>query len=171
VPTNTIADPSPAGSFGIEPTVVVPPGAPPNQLETADLITGIGPPAVDENDLIVEYVLATYSSGQVVESSWNSQPLSVILGAGQVIPGWNEGLIGMQVGGRRELIVPPSLAIGSEPPEVGIASDDTLVFIVDLLSINGDIGNSGSTGGAGAGNSGDTGSTGNTGDSSNTGNS
>jgi peptidylprolyl isomerase len=167
-PRGPIEDLSPAGTFGVQPTVVVPPGAPPGRLESADLITGIGPGAKDGDNLIVEYIAASYSTGKVVESSWNGQPFPFTLGTNQVIPGWNEGLIGMQVGGRRELIVPPSLGYGARPPVPGITSDDTLVFIVDLLSINADSGAGGNSGAGNTGNfgptgSGDTGGTGNTG--------
>jgi FKBP-type peptidyl-prolyl cis-trans isomerase len=59
-----------------------------------------------------------------------------VLGEGQVIKGWDEGVVGMQVGGRRELIIPPSLAYGANSPGAGIAPNDTLIFIVDLLKIN-----------------------------------
>ena len=85
--------------------------------------------------LTVEYELGTYSTHKVVQSSWTSKPLQFTLGKGQVIPGWDEGMVGMKVGGRRELIVPPSLGYGSSSPGTGIAANDTLVFIVDLQKI------------------------------------
>lgn len=62
-------------------------------------------------------------------------PFSFVLGAGRVIKGWDEGVVGMKVGGRRELIIPPSLGYGSQSPGAGIAPNDTLVFIVDLLKV------------------------------------
>ncbi len=83
----------------------------------------------------MQYVLATYSTGKVVQSSWTSQPFSFQLGAGQVIPGWDKGVVGMKVGGRRELIIPASLGYQSTSPGPGIASNDTLVFVIDLVSI------------------------------------
>ncbi len=130
------ADLSPAGTFGKAPTVVVPKGTPPTSLESADLITGIGSTALPGDSATVQYVLATYSSGKVVQSSWTSQPFTFKLGAGQVIPGWDKGVVGMKVGGRRELIIPPSLGYGGQSPGPGIAANDTLVFVVDLLNLN-----------------------------------
>ncbi|MGA2302679.1 MAG: FKBP-type peptidyl-prolyl cis-trans isomerase [Acidimicrobiales bacterium] len=128
------ADLSPAGTAGKAPTVVVPPGSPPTQLESADLITGTGPAAKTGDSLTVQYVLATYSSRKTVQSSWTSQPFTFTLGQG-VIQGWDEGVVGMKVGGRRELIVPPSLGYGSTAQGAGIAANDTLVFIIDLVKI------------------------------------
>ena len=73
------------------PTISVPSGSPPTQLETADLITGTGPAAKAGDSVTVQYVLATYSSGKEIQSSWTSQPFTFTLGAGQVIPGWDTG--------------------------------------------------------------------------------
>jgi peptidylprolyl isomerase len=101
----------------------------------ADLIVGKGPAAGAGQPISVQYVLATYSSRKVIQSSWTSQPFSFTLGEGQVIPGWDQGVVGMRVGGRRELIIPPSLGYGAQSPGAGIASNDTLVFVVDLLKI------------------------------------
>jgi peptidylprolyl isomerase len=128
------ADLSPAGTAGKAPTVVVPTGSPPTQLESADLITGTGPAAKTGDALTVQYVLATYSSHKTVQSSWTGQPFSFTLGQG-VIQGWDEGVVGMKVGGRRELIVPPSLGYKSTAQGPGIAANDTLVFIIDLVKI------------------------------------
>ena len=129
------ADRSPAGLSGTAPTVVVPKGAPPTRLESADLITGSGPAAKDGDTVTVQYVLATYSSGKVIQSSWTSSPFSFTLGQGQVIHGWDEGVVGMKVGGRRELIIPPSLGYGDQSPGAGISANDTLVFVIDLQKI------------------------------------
>jgi peptidylprolyl isomerase len=129
------SDRSPAGSAGTAPTVTVPSGTPPTKLESADLITGTGKAAASGDKVTVQYVLATYSSGKVIQSSWTSQPFSFTLGAGQVIPGWDHGVAGMKVGGRRELIIPPSLGYGAQSPGAGIAANDTLVFVIDLLKI------------------------------------
>jgi peptidylprolyl isomerase len=131
-----VASPSPAGTWGTKPTIVVPSGTPPTQLQSTDLITGTGPVAKTGDNVTVQYVLATYSTGQEVQASWDSQPFSFVLGEGNVIPGWDEGVAGMQAGGRRELIIPPSLGYGASSPGAGIAANDTLVFIVDLLKIN-----------------------------------
>jgi peptidylprolyl isomerase len=100
-----------------------------------DLITGTGPLAEDGDSITVQYVLATYSSRKVIQSSWTSNPFPFTLGEGQVIPGWDKGVVGMRVGGRRELIIPPSLGYGATPQGPGIAANDTLVFVVDLLKI------------------------------------
>jgi peptidylprolyl isomerase len=129
---------SPVGVTGTQPSLVVPPGSPPTRLESSDLIVGTGPKAKAGDSVTVQYVLATYSARQVIQSSWTSQPFTFTLDstAQPVIPGWDEGVVGMQAGGRRELIVPPSLGYGATSPGAGIASDDTLVFIIDLLKIN-----------------------------------
>ncbi len=129
------ADRSPAGKPGHQPTVVVPAGKPPTRLEVADLIPGTGAVAKNGDLATVQYVLATYSSHKVVQSSWTSQPFQFTLGAGQVIPGWDAGVVGMKVGGRRELIIPPALGYKSQSPGPGIAANDTLVFVVDLLKL------------------------------------
>jgi peptidylprolyl isomerase len=129
------ADLSPAGTAKQAPTV--PAGTPPSGLQSADLIVGTGREAAPGDQVTVQYVLATYSAKKVIQSSWTSQPFTFTLGEGQVIPGWDKGVVGMHVGGRRELIIPPSLGYGANPPSgaQGIAANDTLVFVVDLLSI------------------------------------
>jgi len=131
-----VAQPSPAGTFGKAPTVIVPSGTPPTSLQVSDLIPGSGPGAKNGDKLKVQYVLATYSSHKVVQSSWTSQPFTLTLGAGTVIPGWEYGLVGMKAGARRELIIPPALGYGSVAQGPGIAANDTLVFVVDLLKLN-----------------------------------
>jgi peptidylprolyl isomerase len=82
----------------------------------------------------VQYVLATYSTHQVIQSSWTSQPFQLTVGVTRVIPGWSEGLIGMKVGGRRELIIPPNLGYGGLAAGPGISVNDTLVFVIDILN-------------------------------------
>jgi peptidylprolyl isomerase len=132
----TISDPSAAGTWGTEPTITVPPGSPPTQLEVKDLIVGTGAEAQPGDQLTVQYVGVAYSSKQIFDSSWSrGQSFQFQLG-GNVITGWNEGIAGMKVGGRRELIIPPNLAYGDQSPGNGIAADDTLIFIVDLLKVN-----------------------------------
>jgi peptidylprolyl isomerase len=127
---------SPEGTSGVAPTVVVPHSTPPPQLECADLIYGTGATVKVGSSITAQYVLATYSTHEVIQSSWTSQPLQFTAGEGRVIPGWDEGLIGMKVGGRRELIIPPSLGYGSKSPGAGVGVDDTLVFVIDLLNSN-----------------------------------
>jgi peptidylprolyl isomerase len=129
---------SPAGTAGQAPTVTIPSGTPPTSLESADLILGTGKEATPGSQVTVQYVLATYSAGKVIQSSWKSQPFTFTLGEGQVIPGWDKGVVGMHAGGRRELIIPPSLGYGANPPPgaQGIAANDTLVFVIDLLDVS-----------------------------------
>jgi len=136
IATIPTGDLSPAGTAGTAPTLKVPSGTPPTSLQSADLITGTGATAQTGDNVTVQYVLGTYSSGKEIQSSWSSQPFSFTLGAGQVIPGWDKGVGGMRVGGRRELIIPPSLGYGDRSPGPGIAANDTLVFVIDLLKIN-----------------------------------
>lgn len=127
-----VQDRSPAGTSGTAPTVVVPTSAPPTQLESADLITGTGKAAADGDSITVQYVLATYSTHKVVQSSWTSQPFGFTLGEGQVIKGWDEGVVGMKVGGRRELVIPAELGYGTKGSS-SIPANETLVFVIDLL--------------------------------------
>lgn len=133
-----VASPSPAGTFGKPPTVIVPAGNPPKVMEVSDLIDGGGKAAMIGSKVTVQYVLATYSTRKVIQSSWTSSPFSFTIGAQppQVIAGWDEGIVGMHVGGRRELIIPPSLGYGAQSPGAGIAKNDTLVFVVDLLKVS-----------------------------------
>ena len=129
------ADQSAAGSWGTPPTVTVPTSAPPTSLQSADLIAGTGPGVQAGDTVTVEYVLATYSSGKVVQSSWTSQPFTFTVGLGDVIKGWDKGVLDMKQGGRRELIIPPQYGYGAQSPGAGIAPNDTLVFVIDLLKI------------------------------------
>ncbi|MHB8593558.1 MAG: FKBP-type peptidyl-prolyl cis-trans isomerase [Acidimicrobiales bacterium] len=127
---------SPAGTFGTKPTVVVPSGPPPTQLETHDLIVGSGPAAKAGDNVTVQYVGVSYTTKKQFDASWDrNQAFKFQLGVHQVIAGWDEGVVGMQVGGRRELIIPPNLAYGAQSPGAGIAANDTLIFIVDLVKI------------------------------------
>ena len=120
----------------MKPTVVVPDGAPPAQLVTEDLIVGTGPAAKSGDMVTMQYVGVSYTTKQQFDASWDrGQPFPFTLGAGGVIKGWDQGIVGMQVGGRRELIIPPDLAYGANPPTPAIPPNDTLIFIVDLVKI------------------------------------
>ena len=99
--------------------MTVPTGTPPTSLQSADLITGTGPGVQTGDTVTVEYVLATYSSGKVVQSSWTSQPFTFTVGLGDVIPGWDKGVLGMKQGGRRELIIPPQDGYGARVARAG----------------------------------------------------
>jgi peptidylprolyl isomerase len=129
--------PSPAGKWGREPTVTFPSAAPPASLVKEDLIAGNGAVAMAGDTVTVQYVGASYQIKKVFQASWNTNgPFSFTLGEGQVIPGWDDGVAGMKAGGRRELIIPPAMAYGAEPPPgSGIPPNETLIFIVDLLSV------------------------------------
>ena len=105
--------------------------------ETSQAATpATGAEATTGKSLEVQYVLATYSTHKVVQSSWTSSPFTFTLGAGTVIQGWTEGVAGMRAGGRRELIIPASLGYGSTARGGGIAANDTLVFVIDLLKVS-----------------------------------
>jgi len=127
--------PNAAGVSGKSPVLVVPAGAPPTKAELANLITGTGTAVALGDKFTAQYVLADYASRKVLQSSWSSQPLSDTLLPGYLISGWVYGMVGMKVGGRRELILPPVDAYGATPP-AGIPKNDTLVFIIDLLKVS-----------------------------------
>ena len=121
-------------SIKVKPEVEVPSGPPPKQLESTDLIEGSGAEAKAGDSITVQYVLVDYKSGKEIEASWGGEPLTFTLGTGAVIPGWDQGVEGMKVGGRRELIIPPQLAYGAEG--VGpIGPNSTLIFVVDLVAV------------------------------------
>jgi peptidylprolyl isomerase len=110
-------------------------GPPPTRLVTRDLIRGVGSRAANGEVLTVDYVGAFYKNGKVFDSSWRRhEPFVFPLGRGEVIQGWERGIIGMRVGGRRELVVPPSLAYGKRGSRPTIPPRSTLVFIIDLLA-------------------------------------
>jgi peptidylprolyl isomerase len=118
-----------------KPKVTVPSGPPPKKLVVKDLKTGKGPTAEAGDEVTVQYVGVDYKTGKEFDSSWSrNEPFAFSLGAGEVIKGWDQGIEGMKLGGRRELIIPPELAYGSQ--EAGsIKPNSTLVFVVDLLAI------------------------------------
>lgn len=117
-----------------EPVVEVPP-TPPTTLGVADVIEGTGEVAATGDELTVNYVGVTYSDGEEFEASWHEQATYVFtLGAGTVIEGWDQGLVGMKVGGRRELAVPAAQAYGAAG-RGAIPPDEPLVFLVDLLGV------------------------------------
>lgn len=119
-----------------KPKVSVPKGAPPKQLEVKELEEGSGAEAKSGDKVTVQYVGVNYKNGKEFDSSWSrNEPLPLTLGTGGVIPGWEQGIEGMKVGGRRELIIPPELAYGEAgyPPSIG--PNETLVFVIDLLEV------------------------------------
>jgi peptidylprolyl isomerase len=119
-----------------KPKVQVPSGPAPKALETKDLIKGKGAEAKSGSQVVVQYVGVDYKTGKQFDASWdNGQPFPFQLGAGQVIPGWDQGVEGMRVGGRRQLIIPPDLAYGPQGQPPDIKPNATLVFVVDLLAV------------------------------------
>lgn len=119
-----------------KPKVAVPKGAPPKKLEVKDLEEGTGAAAKAGDAVTVNYVGVNYRTGKEFDASWDrGEPFTFKLGAGEVIPGWDQGVAGMKVGGRRELIIPPSLGYGSAGAPPAIPPNETLVFVVDLEAI------------------------------------
>jgi peptidylprolyl isomerase len=119
-----------------KPSVTIPDGPPPGDLLIEDLEIGDGAEAVVGEPVNVHYVGVSWSSGEEFDSSWSRRELFAFpLGAGHVIPGWDQGVAGMKVGGRRRLTIPPHLAYGSRGAGGVIGPDETLVFVVDLHDV------------------------------------
>jgi len=119
-----------------KPKVHVPKGKPPKKLIVKDLIKGTGPAAKPGDPITVNYIGVNYADGKSFDNSYDrGQPFPFQLGGGQVITGWDNGLVGMKVGGRRMLIIPPSQGYGPQGQPPVIKPNETLVFVVDLLSI------------------------------------
>ena len=126
-----------APADGEKPTVEVPEGDPPTELEIEDLEEGEGEEAAEGDQLSVNYMGVLYDNGEEFDNSYDrGAPFDFPLGGGQVIPGWDEGLVGMKVGGRRQLVIPPDLAYGPQGQPPDIPPDSTLVFVIDLVAIN-----------------------------------
>jgi peptidylprolyl isomerase len=116
-----------------KPDVAIPDEPPPEQLVIEDLVVGDGPAATPGAPVDVDYVGVSWSTGEEFDSSWSrGEPFSFLLGRGQVIPGWDQGVAGMSVGGRRRLTIPPHLGYGEHGAGDVIAPNETLVFVVDL---------------------------------------
>lgn len=124
------------GALSKEPTVTPPSGPPPAKLETKELIVGTGPEAKAGDSVTVNYVGVLYKDGKKFNASWETgKPFTFTLGKGEVIKGWDQGIVGMKVGGRRELIIPASLAYGAAGRPPTIPKNEALVFVVDLLGV------------------------------------
>jgi peptidylprolyl isomerase len=116
--------------------VSIPSGPAPKKLVVKDLIKGTGPVATPSSTVSVQYVGELYKGGKQFDASWNDgsgQPVSLPLSG--VIKGWQQGIAGMKVGGRRELIIPPTLGYGSTA-QSKIPANSTLVFVVDLHGVS-----------------------------------
>ncbi len=118
------------------PEIDFPGGEPPADLEITDVWEGDGAVANAGDTVNVHYVGVAYSTGEEFDASWDrGAPLEFKLGVGQVIAGWDQGVQGMKVGGRRQLIIPPGLAYGDRGAGRSIAPGETLIFVCDLVSI------------------------------------
>jgi FKBP-type peptidyl-prolyl cis-trans isomerase len=134
--TTVAATPKPPPAIAKKPVVTVPTGPAPTQLVTKDLVTGTGATVKAGQTVTVNYVGVLYKTGKEFDSSWSrNMPFTTALTTGSVIPGWVQGIPGMKVGGRRELIIPASLAYGAKGSPPTIPPNSPLVFDVDLLSI------------------------------------
>ena len=117
-----------------KPEVTIPAGEPPVELIIEDIEVGDGAEAVAGQNVEVHYVGVAWSNGQEFDSSWNrSDTFEFGLGRQQVIAGWDQGVAGMKVGGRRRLTIPPQLGYGARGAGGAIGPNETLVFVVDLI--------------------------------------
>ncbi|MCB0970595.1 MAG: FKBP-type peptidyl-prolyl cis-trans isomerase [Acidimicrobiales bacterium] len=118
-----------------KPDVSIPDGPPPTDLLLEDLVEGDGPEA-GPGPVEVHYVGVSWSTGQQFDASWDrGDTFGFRLGAGQVIAGWDQGVAGMKLGGRRRITIPPHLGYGASGAGGVIAPNETLVFVVDLLGV------------------------------------
>jgi peptidylprolyl isomerase len=120
-----------------KPAIAQPSGDPPSALQKTDVVKGRGRAAKAGDMVAVQYVGVSWSTGIEFDASWDrgAKPFSFPLGGGRVIAGWDQGVAGMKVGGRRVLVIPPDLAYGDRSPTPDIAPGETLVFVVDLMKI------------------------------------
>lgn len=119
-----------------KPDVTIPDGNPPEELLVEDLQLGDGEEAKPGHQVSVHYVGVAWSTGRQFDASWDrGEAFGFALGAGQVIKGWDTGVAGMRVGGRRRLTIPPHLGYGRQGAGGVIKGGETLVFVVDLLGI------------------------------------
>jgi peptidylprolyl isomerase len=134
-PVSTTGTTPTSGPLATEPTVTPPKSPAPTTLVTKEIVKGTGPEAKAGESVTVNYVGVLYKNGKVFDASWlRKEPFTFTLGEGQVIKGWDEGVVGMRVGGRRELIIPSELAYGKTGSPPKIPPNSPLIFVVDLLS-------------------------------------
>jgi len=137
VPASPVAEAA-AGTTDLakKPEVEVPDGPPPCDLVIGDIVPGTGAAAKAGDMLTMKYVGVLYATGKQFDASWDrGQDFTFGLGAQQVIQGWDQGLVGMKVGGRRQLIIPPQLGYGDQGAGADIPPGATLIFVVDLVKI------------------------------------
>ncbi|MEU4112565.1 MULTISPECIES: FKBP-type peptidyl-prolyl cis-trans isomerase [unclassified Streptomyces] len=119
-----------------KPEIDFPIGDAPSELLVEDIVVGDGPEAKPGAMVEVHYVGVTFETGEEFDASWNrGQTFRFPLGGGRVIKGWDQGVEGMKVGGRRKLTIPPHLAYGNQSPSPLIPAGSTLIFVVDLLGV------------------------------------
>ncbi len=119
-----------------KPDVTVPDDAPPSELVMTDDVEGTGAEATAGSRVSVHYVGVSWSTGEQFDASWDRmEPFQFPLGQGYVIKGWDDGVQGMKVGGRRTLHIPPHLGYGARGAGGVIAPNETLIFVVDLLGV------------------------------------
>lgn len=123
------------GSNGSKPTISAPSGDAPKNLEKKDIFVGTGKEAVATSILEVHYTLMAWSTGNLVESSWDSGQTATFPLSG-VIAGWQQGIPGMKEGGRRLLVIPPDLGYGASGAGSAIGPNETLIFVVDLVKVS-----------------------------------
>ncbi|RFU37839.1 FKBP-type peptidyl-prolyl cis-trans isomerase [Actinomadura logoneensis] len=118
------------------PEIDFPEGQPPQNLDITDIKVGDGAEATKGSTVSAHYVGVAFSTGEEFDASWNrGEALEFPLGAGRVIKGWDMGIQGMKVGGRRKLVIPPHLAYGNRSPSPKIGPGETLIFVVDLVDV------------------------------------
>ena len=126
-----------AMSTNEKPSVEIPAADPPDDLLIEEITVGDGDEAVPGKNVMVHYVGVAWSNGRQFDASWDrGDSFDFRLGAGQVITGWDRGVAGMKVGGRRRLTIPPHLGYGQQGAGGVIKGGETLVFVVDLLGVN-----------------------------------
>jgi peptidylprolyl isomerase len=119
------------------PQIDKPDGDVPFELGIEDIVVGDGDEAESGSKVSVHYAGVAFSTGEEFDASWNrGEPFTFKLGKGQVIPGWDAGVLGMRVGGRRKLTIPSAMAYGARGAGGVIEPHEPLVFVVDLLSVN-----------------------------------
>jgi len=131
----TASMPEVGGDKGSKPTISAPVGNPPSTLQSKDIFEGNGKEALATSVLEVHYTLMAWSSGTLVESSWDSGQTATFPLSG-VIAGWQQGIPGMKEGGRRLLVIPPDLGYGSQGAGGAIGPNETLIFVVDLVKVS-----------------------------------
>jgi peptidylprolyl isomerase len=120
-----------------KPEIEFPGDTPPSDLVVEDQIVGDGAEAVAGSTVLAHYVGVAHSTGEEFDASWNrGEPLRFQLGVGQVISGWDQGLQGMRVGGRRTITIPPHLGYGDRGAGSAIKGGETLIFVVDLVDVS-----------------------------------